>query len=432
MPTSARKRLRDDEGVVPYKCIQGFCAKLKRHTNYKKTGFYLMKTLYFDCFSGISGDMCLAALLDLGVVSADDFLAQMSKLNFHEYNLHISKTQKNGIAATDVDVCVCEHEHNHHHDRDLQDILCIIQNSGISDGAKRIAADIFGVIAAAEARVHGVDIAQVHFHEVGAVDSIVDIVGAAVLIDMLGVEAIQCSLLSEGHGFVKCQHGLIPIPVPATVQILSEAGLRMRGADIESELITPTGAGIIAVLAQKQGDMPSMIDVKIGYGAGKKDFSTPNLLRVFLGDDADKTASDEVTVIETNIDDMTGENAGFVMDELLKSGALDVFFVPIQMKKNRPGIMLSVLCKESDAAMLEDIIFTHTPTIGIRRYTASRRVLCREIAEVQTPWGIVRVKVSRFGGITKTAPEYDDVARIVRDNGVPFDMVYKAAKIELS
>jgi len=395
-----------------------------------------MKTLYFDCFSGISGDMCLAALLDLGIVSHTAFLAEMSKLNFHEYNLHIGKTQKNGIAATDVDVQVHEHHHEHHgdhcHGRNLGDITGIIQDSGISENAKRIAADIFTVIAEAEAKVHGTDIADVHFHEVGAVDSIVDIVGTAVLVDMLGAERIECSPLSEGHGFVKCQHGLIPVPVPATAQILGDAGLCMRSVDIESELITPTGAGIVAALAQKQGNMPSIRSAKIGYGAGKKNFATPNLLRVFFGDaDASDETTDEVVVLETNIDDMTGENAGFAMEELSKTGALDVFYTPIYMKKNRPGIMLSVLCKDQDADRLEDILFTHTPTIGIRRYTASRHVLRREIVDAPTPWGDVHAKVSHFGNIAKVSPEYEDVARIARENNVPFDAVYTAAKGEL-
>lgn len=415
-----------------------------------------MKTLYLDCFSGISGDMCLAALLDLGVVPHGDFLVQMSNLIPDEYTIKISKTSKNAISATDVDVIVHEchshthetehkhphehdhddhhhrhtHSHTHHihtHDRNLADIKAIIYGSGISDLAKSKAVSIFQCIAKAEAKVHGTDIDSIHFHEVGAVDSIVDIVGVGVIMDMLGVERVVCSPLSEGHGFVKCQHGLIPVPVPATAQILSEANAPIRSLDIQSELITPTGAGIVAALSSEFGSMPDMSNTKIGYGAGKKDFTTPNVLRVFFGDS--EFGNESITVIETNIDDMTGENAGFVMDLLLDAGALDVFFTPIQMKKNRPAIMLSVLCEAENTAQLEDIIFSQTTTIGIRKYQAARRVLARAIVDVQTPWGVVSAKVSRHKDAIKVVPEYQDVARIAKQYNILFNDVYQAAKM---
>ena len=401
-----------------------------------------MKTLYFDCFSGISGDMCLGALLDLGLVAPEAFIAQMSKLGLDEYTLNITKTQKNAITATDVDVVVHEHEHhgeaehgNHahhhlHHGRNMADISHIIAHSALSARAKQLALDIFGRIAAAEAKIHGKSVDEVHFHEVGAVDSIVDVVGTAVLIDMLGIEQVICSPLSEGYGFVQCQHGLIPIPVPATAQILSEADAPVRHVNIESELITPTGAGIVAALTGSFASRPEMENVKIGYGAGKKNFETPNLLRVFCGDsvEAGQTNFEQISVIETNIDDMAAENAGFVMDALFAAGALDVFFTPITMKKSRPAILLSVLCKLGDEAAMERILFIQTSTIGLRTYQAARKTLPRKVVKVQTDWGAVDVKIAFYGSYTKFAPEYETVASIARKHQLPFETVYASAK----
>lgn len=418
-----------------------------------------MKALYFDCFSGISGDMCLGALLDLGVVDAEAFVRQMSKLGLNEYTLNITKTKKHNFSATDVDVMVHNHEgcgghgdghaeehghcpHSHAHGRGLSDIFSIIDRSGISARAKKMAKDIFFVIARAEAKVHQQSIDQVHFHEVGAVDSIVDIVGTAVLIDMLGVERIFCSELSEGRGFVRCQHGLIPVPVPATAQILAEVGAPVKRVDIQTELVTPTGAGIVAALASGFGEMPRLAGAKIGYGAGKKDLATPNLLRVYYGElknDVCKgpgrgaasrvcTNEDTVVVIETNIDDMTAQNAGFVMEELFCKGALDVFFTPIVMKKNRPALKLSVLCAPGKGADMEDIIFTHTSTIGIRKYMASRCILEREVLQVDTEWGKIDVKASYYGNLVKYMPEYESVAKAARAQGVSFDRVYTDAR----
>lgn len=383
--------------------------------------------------------MCLGALLDLGTVSQEAFIAQMSKLGLDEYTLNIKKTQKNAITATDVDVVVHRHQQgpiqgdhaHHHHGRSMADISHIIAHAKLPARAKQLSLDIFGHIARAEAKIHGKNVDEVHFHEVGAVDSIVDIVGVAVLVDMLGIERVVCSSLNEGFGFVRCQHGLIPVPVPATAQILGEVGAPMRRVDIESELVTPTGAGIVAALADSFGPMPSMKNTTIGYGAGKKDFETPNLLRVFLGDvlEVDKqTASDQVSVIETNIDDMTAENAGFVMEELFRAGALDVSFTPITMKKGRPAILLRILCHPGEEAPVEQILFMQTTTIGIRTYQASRKTLPRKTITVQVEWGEVDVKVSTFGSLTKAAPEYESVAALARKHNIAFERVYSAAK----
>ncbi len=394
-----------------------------------------MRTLYFDCFSGISGDMCLGALLDLGEADESAFLLQMSKLGLDEYTLNITKTHKNGICATDVTVRVhdahaCGGE-EHSHGRRLADILDIIAQSGISPAAKETACKIFVCIARAEAKIHGEAVEDVHFHEVGAADSIADIVGTAVLLDMLGVEQVICSPVSEGHGFVHCRHGIIPVPVPATAQILAQAGAPVRYADIESELVTPTGAGIVASLASGFGALPVMADMKIGYGAGKKDFAAPNLLRVYLGDiarDGGGAAEEEIIVLQTNIDDMTAENTGFVMEELFAAGALDVFFTPVVMKKNRPAVKLSVLCKPGGKPAMEHVLFTHTATIGIRSSLVRRSVLPREMVNVSTQWGQIAVKASFYNGAAKYAPEYESVAASARRCGVGFDRVYTDAK----
>ena len=406
-----------------------------------------MKTLYLDCFSGISGDMCLAALLDLGVVSPDEFVEAMKALDLDEYELSIDKTAKNSIAATDVRVIVKEHththdhdhghdrnhnhahdhshEHHHTHERNLANITDIINHSRITDRAKAMALKIFACIAAAEAKVHGTDIEHVHFHEVGAVDSIVDIVGVAVLIDMLGVERIVCSYISDGHGFVECRHGLIPIPVPATAQILSGCAAVVRQLDIESELVTPTGAAIVASLCDSFGAMPYMANALIGYGAGKKDFAFPNLLRVYL--DETEEIGDFAEVVETNIDDMTAEAAGYVMERLFDAGALDVWFTPIHMKKNRPGYTVSVLCAQSDAYTFETILLRHTTTLGVRRYSTVRRMLQREAVSVDTEYGTVDIKLAHGMGICKLAPEYESVRAAALAKNVSFNDVYAAA-----
>lgn len=395
-----------------------------------------MKTLYLDCFSGISGDMFLGALLDLGIVSKDDFISEMQKLGLDEVEFEIKKVSKNAISATDVNVIVKnkEHAHSHRHNghshgRSMADIAVLIDNSGLSDSIKKTAKAIFMRLAKAEAKIHNQDPNDVHFHEVGAVDSIADIVGAAVLLFMLKIDRVVCSELYDGYGFTSCQHGLIPIPVPATLHLLTEAGAKIKKADIQSELITPTGAAIASELANQFGEMPALKNARIGYGAGKKDFKTPNLLRVVLGEEQKLNT---VFVIEANIDDTTGENAGYAAEKLLLEGALDVYYTPIFMKKNRPAYMLGVICAQADFDRIKDIILRHTTTIGLRYHKADRVVMDRETKEADTPFGKVSYKLCRHNDIIKLVPEYEDLKRICNNCGKAFDEVYTEVKSMLN
>ena len=403
-----------------------------------------MNVLYLDCFSGISGDMTIGALLDLGIIDTDKFVAELKKLSIaDEFEIKISKTQKNAITATDFTVYDLHrthghtehghhhdehhhdgHDHEHHHDhhgRNFADIKQIINQSNLDEKVKALSLKMFDCIAVAEAKVHGKTKDEVHFHEVGAVDSIVDIVGCAICVTMLNVDKVVCSVINEGHGFVECQHGLIPVPVPATAQILSSIDADVRFVDIDSELVTPTGASVVATLTNEFGNMPNIKNCKIGYGAGKKTFETPNLLRVMYGQD-DKEGNG-VVLLESNIDDMTGENAGYVMDKLFGMGALDVFYTPIYMKKNRPAIKLSVLCQKDDRTKFEYAILKETTTIGIRCIDVSRTVMEREEFIKHTCYGDVRMKKCMFEDIEKISPEYEDVVKIAKETGLTFNTV---------
>ncbi len=416
-----------------------------------------MKVLYFDCFSGISGDMTLGALLDLGIDKAA-FLTELEKLKVHGYSIDINKKVKNGISGTDVHVVLeetghhengeehqygeihhtdhhhhgeqehtHEHSHNHHSERNLEDIELIINQSDLRPRVKTMSTKIFREIARAEAKVHGKDINEVHFHEVGAVDSIVDIVGSCICLDMLGIERIFASELHEGKGFVKCAHGLLPVPVPAVMEMLCSSKIPLITEDIPFELVTPTGLGIIKMISSGFGKMPPMSIEKTGYGMGKRETGRFNALRVVMGSlyQQDMIPSDEISILETNIDNMSPEIMGYTMEKLLDSGALDVYYTPIYMKKNRPSAMLTVLVKCGEEKKISEIIFSETSTLGIRISHAQRFCMDRELVKVNTQYGAVRVKVANIGDIMKFAPEYEDCRSIALKTGMPIKEVYE-------
>jgi uncharacterized protein (TIGR00299 family) protein len=377
-----------------------------------------MKILYFDCHAGISGDMTVGALIDLGV-PLDYLQAELDRLALlpGSYELTVSRTERLHMPARKFDVAV----HDHHTHRHYSDIDAMIAGSGLSDAVRDTARRIFRRLAEAEATVHGVPVADVHFHEVGAVDSIVDVVGTAICLEYLGVEAVYSGALPLGSGFVQTAHGRLPVPAPATAELLK--GLPVHGECGPGERVTPTGAAIVAALAVGFGEQPSMQLEKIGCGAGGKDFpDCPNILRAFLGSSIENTdRADEVIVVEANIDDTTAEVLGYAMERLLEEGALDVFFTPIQMKKNRPGVMMSFLCRQEQLDRLSQLLLNETSTIGLRYYRAERISLRRSIVELQTEYGTVRFKqvFDKEGKLLRAAPEYEDCRRIARDRNIP-------------
>lgn len=419
-----------------------------------------MKIAYLECFSGISGDMFLGALMDAGV-PLRVFEEAVAGLNIGA-RLEISRVNRSGISATKIDVIDvartplsakdAEHRHeheqrqtkkpgrtgvsapqqHHHHDHDhgrsLTKIKEIIGEARISDSAKQTAIAIFQALGEAEAKIHNSDIEKIHFHEVGAVDAIVDIVCAAVGVEALGVDEIVCSPLNVGGGTVQCAHGKFPAPAPATLELLQ--GAPVYSSDVQAELVTPTGAAIVKTLVRNFGAFPSMKNFKAGYGAGSRDFSGhPNVLRLTVGEASDvKTAAEPVVVLEANLDDLNPQVFGYVMDRLLEEGALDVFTVPVQMKKNRPGTLLTVLCKPGDAEKLTKIVFAETTTLGVRWREEQREVLERRFVSVETQWGAVRVKVANLNGtVANYAPEYEDCRCIAAEHGVPLKSVMQAA-----
>lgn len=399
------------------------------------------KILFFDCFSGISGDMTLGALLDLGL-DHQTFLKELEKLHVEGYHISFDKAVKNGITGNYVkvhlvDECYGEHEHgseqehhDHHEHRNLTDINRIIDESGITPGAKELAKRIFMRVAKAEGKVHNRKLEEVHFHEVGAVDSIVDIVGTAILIDMLRPDMVCASVIQDGRGFVKCQHGKLAVPVPAVSEIFADSNAVTRQIDIETELVTPTGAAIIAELASSYGNMPEMNVRKIGWGAGTKDLEIPNLLKVSLGEyvepDGDFSGKeDSVLVLETNLDDCTGEYLGYVLERLFEQGALDVFFTPIFMKKNRPAYRMTVICEPEDMRKMEELIFMHTTTIGLRKRLENRTVLPRKKEVLRTKYGELEVKKVAVGAKERLYPEYESAKKLAMEQGVPLKEIYQ-------
>ncbi|HXY48025.1 MAG TPA: nickel pincer cofactor biosynthesis protein LarC [Terriglobales bacterium] len=438
-----------------------------------------MRIAYLDCFSGVSGDMFLGALVDAGV-SVSLLQKTVAALGV-EAQLQIAKVTRGGIAATKVDVYAVgekdrprdvtpapspvtqeleRHAHSHgqakgstlahchspdltlstpggaalpgHTHRGLAQIKQIISRAAISDAARRTALEIFDSLAAAEAAIHHVDIQSVHFHEVGAIDAMVDIVCAAVGAEALGVDEMVCSPLNVGSGTVVCAHGTFPVPAPATVELLKGAPVYSSG--IEAELVTPTGAAIVKALATRFAPFPEMKIENAGYGAGTRDFpGYPNVLRLTIGEQAlgATTAMETITVLEANLDDLNPQVFGYVMDRLLAEGALEAFGMPVQMKKNRPGMLLTVLCEPESAAKLTQLIFTETTTLGVRRRDERRQSLARRWVNVRIPWGEVRMKVASLNGtVTNFAPEYEDCRRIAAAHHVPLKTVLQEATRE--
>ena len=407
------------------------------------------KILYFDCSAGISVDMTLGALLDLGA-DKKVFLAELEKLHLEGYEIAFETTQRNAITATHVNVILTgqeqahdhthEHDHEHTHDhshdhghghfhRSFRDIRQMIQNSELSKEVKDLSLRIFTRVARAEAKVHHRDMEEVQFHEVGAVDSIVDIVGSAILITMLKPDRICASVVQDGHGFVHCQHGMLSVPVPAVCEIFAESDVLIRQIDVDTELVTPTGAAIISELADSFGTMPVMTIDKMGWGAGTKILKIPNLLKVTLGYQEtvsdNYTEQDEIMVLETNLDDCTGEMLGAAMEILMENGALDAFYTPIFMKKNRPAWCLTVLARPEDTEKMERLIFLHTTTIGIRRHLDQRRILKREKAVVPTAYGELQVKRVILEDGYRDYPEYESAKKLAVETGKPLWEILK-------
>jgi uncharacterized protein (TIGR00299 family) protein len=390
-----------------------------------------MRIAYLDCASGISGDMTLGALVDSG---ADLSAIQrgIDSLGLPGCRFVANEVKKRGFRALQVTI---EHEPEHTH-RHLHHIVAMIDGSTLSPRQRELAKRIFRKLAEAEARVHGTTIEKVHFHEVGAVDSIADIVGSAIGFDLIGVERIVCSPVPTGRGFVEIAHGRCSIPAPATAELLR--GVPLAELDVEGELTTPTGAAIVASLARQFGPLPSMTVDRIGYGAGQKDFPQPNLLRILVGElaiTADATTPlnrrpqiESIVLLETNLDDVSGTSVGHAVDLLWAAGALDVAIAPIQMKKGRPGIQLSVQARPAEADRLELILFQETTTLGVRRTNVQRNILAREPLEVSTPWGHVQGKLAyRPDGSVRFTPEYEDCARLARQNKLSLTEVTAAA-----
>ena len=448
------------------------------------------KILYLDCASGISGDMTVGALLDLGA-SREKLVRALDSLGVSGYHLHFGRTKKCGIDAYDFDVHLeeeehhhdhehshdehnhshDEHDHEHHHDhehthdhehhhdhehthehehshdhahththdhmhphvhRNIHDIFEIIDRLDASDRVKNLARRMFEIVAGAESKAHGIPVSEVHFHEVGAIDSIVDVISAAFCLEDLGIHRVVVSPLSEGHGFARCQHGLMPVPVPATANIAAAQGLELTFRDVEGEMVTPTGAAIAAAF-RTEAALPKKYQIeKIGIGAGNKDFAHANILRAMLLTDktveveTGKDGHDESSmwVMEANLDDCTGEALGYAMEVLLEAGARDVWYTPAYMKKNRPAYVLHVLTTAEKREELEQLVFSCTTTIGVRRYPVERTILPREVKEIQTRYGAAKVKICKRGGVDTCYPEYESVRAICRETGKRFMEVF--------
>ncbi|MBI5587812.1 MAG: nickel pincer cofactor biosynthesis protein LarC [Deltaproteobacteria bacterium] len=389
-----------------------------------------MKLLYFDCPMGISGDMCLGALIDLGV-DFKTILRELKKLPVDKIDIRLGKELRHSITGTTFRVNIRE---SHHH-RTFREIRGIIKKSALTPEVKDLSIKIFGIIAVAEGRIHGVVPDQVHFHEVGAMDSIIDIVGASVAITSLKADKIIASPVPLGSGWADTMHGRIPIPAPATVEILK--GVPVAASNVPFELTTPTGAAILKAVVDDYGPMPSMVIERTGYGAGKKDFKeSANLLRVMTGETGGKTSgledTESLTVVETNIDDMSPQVSGYLMERLFSAGARDVFFTPVQMKKSRPGVLLTVLADAVHKMKIIDMIFEESTSIGIRCYPVERHCLERKTVKVKTPWGPVSVKISLRGGRAVNAqPEYEECRLLAEKKKVPLKKVMEEAAAAL-
>lgn len=385
-----------------------------------------MKTLYFDCFAGASGDMILGAMVAAGV-DPQILRQQLSLLDLAGYNVEFETVDRSGIGATYAKV-ETKHEHAHRH---LRDILKIISDSRLSDGVKARATKIFTRLGEAEAHVHNVPLEKVHFHEVGALDAIIDVVGAAICFELLQIERFVSSPLHVGSGHVDMEHGRFPVPPPAVAELLK--GVPFYSTDITGELLTPTGAAIITTVCTEFGPIPPLRLERTGYGAGTRTYEKfPNVLRILVGDedDAAVSADERLLVLETNVDDMTAKICGYVMERALEMGALDCYFTPVQMKKNRPGILLTVLCRIEDREKFMQLLFEETTTLGIRSYEVDRRPLERQTVKVKTLYGSIDVKVARLAGrVVNSMPEFEQCRLAAREAGVPLRVVEEAARM---
>lgn len=396
-----------------------------------------MRTLYFDCFAGASGNMILGALIAIGV-DREKLKQQIRLLDIADFDLEISQVDRSGIKATHIEVKV-PREHIHRH---LHDIEEIVNDSQLTDAVKHRAVSIFTRLAEAEAKVHGIDIRKVHFHEVGAMDAIVDVVGACIGFEMLGVEKFACSKIHVGSGFAQMEHGKFPIPPPAVAELLK--GTPIYSTEIEGELITPTGAAIISTLCDNYGTIPEMIVERTAYGAGTRTYEKfPNVLRMILGNAevrtlvrakyASQNSTDNLLLLETNIDDLSPQILGYVMERAFEIGALDCWFTPIQMKKNRPATMVSILCEPTKREALTELLYRETTTLGVRIRQVERECVRREIITVNTEFGDVDVKIARLGSeVVNAMPEYDQVRKLAMKNNVAFRIVREAALAKLS
>lgn len=380
-----------------------------------------MKIAYFDLISGASGDMILGALVDAGL-PIGELQDALSLLGLPEFDLTAARVMRGAFSATKVDV----HTADTAHSRGLAEITQIIAASRLPQPIQARALRIFQRIAEAEAGIHGVPVETIHFHELGAVDTIVDVTGALLALDRLGVGRVVSSPVPLGRGTARGAHGIFPLPAPASVALLR--GAKVRGVDHAVETVTPTAAALLAELAESFGPIPAMQLAAVGYGAGTRTTPEPNILRVLLGE-ADDAAGDSETLVmlETNIDDMSPEVHGYVVERLLADGALDAYLTPVIMKKGRPGVVLNVLCRPGDAERLRGLLFAETSTLGIRTVEVRRHCLPRAIKTVQTPYGEIRIKVARWEGGEKAAPEYEDCRRAALAQKIPLSLVYQAA-----
>ncbi|MBN1145375.1 MAG: nickel pincer cofactor biosynthesis protein LarC [Bacteroidales bacterium] len=406
-----------------------------------------MKILYYDCFAGISGDMNLGALIDLGV-ELDYLKTELEKLPVHGYEIKAGKDMRKGISGTRLEVLIdsehqkqhhhghhhheSDHTHHHHHNS-YKDIRRMIETSELKSNVKEMSLAIFEKVAEAEAKVHDKTIDDVHFHEVGAIDSIVDIVGAAICMDYLTPDKILCSTVELGGGMVQCAHGMYPVPAPATTEIVKK--MPVRKGTVDYEATTPTGAAILAALANEFTDKAHFRILKTGYGIGFKDGVLPNVLRVHIceTDGENEPTTIPSFIIECNIDDMNPELYDYIIDSLFSAGARDVFITPIIMKKSRPAVKLSILCTPEDEPRVNEVLFRETSTIGVRRYVIGKTMLDRKIEQISTRFGEVRVKSAFYQGVCiKSKPEYDDCIKIARQHQIPISKVYHEVEKALS
>ncbi|MGO8820087.1 MAG: nickel pincer cofactor biosynthesis protein LarC [Desulfomonilaceae bacterium] len=389
-----------------------------------------MKVAYFDCFSGASGDMIIGSLLDAGL-PLELLRSELSKLSLAHYEIGVRKAIKRGLAGSQVIINIDERHHHDHH-RHLYDIISIVKNSDLAESAKEQVIKIFSRLAEAEANVHQTTVDRIHFHEVGAMDAIIDVTGAVVGLEALGIERVYCSPLHLGSGTIECAHGVLPVPAPATAELIKDKPVYSTG--VKGELLTPTGAAILTTLAYEFGPMPAIIPQKLGYGAGTSDPPIPNLLRVIIGDLTDGFGDYEferVAVLETNIDDMNPQIYDYLIQKMLKEGALDVFLAPIQMKKNRPGTMMTVICQLGKLEEFSNLILRETTTLGLRWRIDNRIKALRSFEDIKTNYGPVTVKIAKVGGkITNYSVEYDDCKRLAIENQVPLKEVMDHAKIQ--